>query len=146
MSRRDVVMPLEEFPTAHRERIAELVRRPDPPPRYINLGHPDDPYPLAQIESRAWWEWHWARGRDPEKVRTKIPARVRQAVIARDGHTCQLCGGEVEPDDVHLDHIVPWSHGGPDTVKNLRVTHSLCNMKRGALVEDPQYPSGVLVE
>lgn len=146
MPRQDEVMPLAEFPAAHRARIAEFVALPHPPSRYILLGHPGDPYPLAQIESRAWWEWHWARGRDPEKVRTRIPTRVRRAVIERDGYICQLCGGEIEPSDVHLDHIVPWSHGGPDTVKNLRVTHSLCNIKRGAPVEDPQHPSGVLVE
>ena len=146
MARRDEVLPLEEFPAVHRERIAELVNMPHPPPRYLDLGGPGDPYPLGRIESRAWWEWHWARGRDPEKARSRIPTWVRRAVIERDGYTCQLCDGEVETDDVHLDHIEPWSHGGPDTVKNLRVTHSLCNIRRGAPVEDPQYPSGVLVE
>lgn len=62
--------------------------------------------------------------------RPAIPAAIRRAVRLRDGNTCQLCGGEVTEGDVDLDHILPWAQGGPDTVENLRVTHSQCNRRR----------------
>jgi hypothetical protein len=56
---------------------------------------------------------------------------LRSRVIARDGLICQICGGAVSLGDIHLDHIVPRSKGGPTTYENLRVTHSRCNRKRG---------------
>jgi hypothetical protein len=31
----------------------------------------------------------------------------------------------------HLDHITPWSKGGANTVRNLRLTHDICNMQKG---------------
>jgi hypothetical protein len=126
------VLPLDEFPAAHREHILTLVAQPDPPNKWIALGPEDSAYPLAWIPSRAWAEWHWARGIDPNGSRPPIPKALRQQVIDRDGYVCQLCLGDVEPSDVHLDHIRPWSKGGPHTLDNLQVTHSLCNIIKGA--------------
>lgn len=81
------------------------------------------------------WEDHpengyWIATTMVQRVRTKIPARVRRAVIVRDGLRCGLCGDPVSTAELHLDHIVPWAAGGPDTVDNLRVTHARCNMRR----------------
>jgi hypothetical protein len=63
--------------------------------------------------------------------RNKIPDSVRQAVFDRDGYACLLCGAT---DDLTLDHIRPWSLGGPDTVRNLRVLCRPCNSRKGARV------------
>jgi hypothetical protein len=57
--------------------------------------------------------------------------RLRPLVIVRDGHVCRLCGGPVDPDGIDIDHIVPYSKGGPTILENLRVTHSGCNRSRG---------------
>lgn len=119
---RPEIMPLHEMPNA--VEIVALVRQPTPPPKWLDLG-------LAMITSRAWYEWHWARGIDPDKRREKIPAFLRQRVIERDGYVCGLCGGDVEPHDVHLDHIHPYSLGGKDTYDNLQVAHSRCNIRKG---------------
>lgn len=73
----------------------------------------------------------WRRSPQPTS-RPRIPAEVRAAVIARDGDVCQLCRRRVAADDVHLDHVVPWSAGGRHVIDNLRVTHSTCNLRRGA--------------
>lgn len=133
--RQDEVMPLAEFPAWKQREIAELVARPAPPPKWLNFG-------LCQIPSRAWHEWYWQRGR-PAPIdgvsRPAIPLSVRRAVFARDADTCQICFGHVPDGDAHLDHIIPWSRGGPDTIENLRVTHSRCNIKRGAPLEDSQH-------
>ena len=122
------VMPLGEFPAAKQQEIAEIVAQPFPPPKWLDFG-------LFQLPSRAWHEWYWQRGREVPgegQSRPAIPIDVRREVLARDGDTCQICYGQVPPGDVHLDHIQPWSRGGKHTVKNLRVTHSRCNIKRGA--------------
>jgi len=125
-------MPLEEFPEHMRRAIAEAVAAPAPPPRYILIGHPEDPFPLAEMDSRGWWEWHWQRGVDPEKARVSIPAGMRAQVITRDGLVCALCGGDVDLADVHIDHRHPVALAGPTELSNLQVTHSLCNMRKGA--------------
>lgn len=126
--------PLGNFPPEKQAEIAAAVEQKKPPPKWMALGPSDSHRPLAWIPSRAWYEWHWQRGIDPDARRPAIPVAVRRAVLERDGMECQLCGGEVEEGDVHLDHIVPYSHGGPDTVANLQVSHSRCNMRKGARV------------
>lgn len=56
---------------------------------------------------------------------------LRKAVIRRDGYICQLCGRRVDPRKLDIDHIVPRSKGGLDTLDNLRVAHAYCNRARG---------------
>lgn len=68
--------------------------------------------------------WPWERPNRPG-----IAASIRDAVFRRDGHMCQACDATR---DLTLDHIVPYSHGGPDTVDNLRVLCRSCNSSRGA--------------
>lgn len=85
--------------------------------------------------SPAWLEWHWARGLDPYAPKRRcLPMRLRKAVVERDGLVCGLCGDEVQPDDVHIDHIKPVSLGGKDELDNLQVAHSFCNISKGARV------------
>lgn len=63
--------------------------------------------------------------------RPYIPAWIRQSVFDRDGWACVECSAT---DDLTLDHIFPWSLGGPDTVDNLRVLCRPCNSRKGAKV------------
>ena len=124
--RRAEVYPLDKLPAEHQARIADAVAQDSPPPRWIRVE-------CGEIPSRAWIEWHWARGRFPGfGRRDDIPRAVRNAVIERDGYVCGICTLDVEPADVHLDHVIPYSKGGPHTIDNLRVTHSVCNMRKGA--------------
>lgn len=70
---------------------------------------------------------------------------VRAAVAAQWGITCGWCGqpvdlqapaklptGRANPAAPHLDHVIPRSQGGPNTLANLRLTHARCNEQRGA--------------
>jgi hypothetical protein len=126
----DGVMPLEEFPPEKRAQIERMVAAPQPPSRWTRLGP-------AQIESRAWWEWHWTRGSklrstEPEPPRRPhIPTNIRRAVYERDGFRCLHCG---TTELLSLDHIHPWSLGGPDTIDNLQTLCKPCNSRKGATV------------
>ena len=60
--------------------------------------------------------------------RAAIPDAIRTAVLDRDGHTCRRCGAT---EDLALDHIHPWSLGGPDTPDNLQVLCRPCNSRKG---------------
>lgn len=64
--------------------------------------------------------------------RPKIPDALRALVMERDEYRCQFCSAV---DKLSLDHITPWSLGGPDTEENLRVLCRSCNSSRGNRVE-----------
>lgn len=60
-----------------------------------------------------------------------IPVSIRTAVLKRDGRRCLVCGSI---ERLSMDHVIPFSHGGLDTIKNLRVLCVPCNSRRGARV------------
>jgi hypothetical protein len=127
------VMPLSDFSEWKQQEIAEAVAGPKPPPKWLYFGPSDSPRPLAAIESRAWYEWHWQRGIDPDGSRSGLSPTLRQSVIERDGDVCQLCFGTITAGQaMHIDHIKPYSKGGRHVLSNLQVTHATCNLKKGA--------------
>lgn len=60
--------------------------------------------------------------------RDEIAPMLRSLIWHRDRGRCQMCGRS----DVimELDHIVPWSAGGPDVSTNLRLLCGPCNERR----------------
>jgi HNH endonuclease len=131
-NRREGITPLSELPEDFQSRIQAQVDAPEPPSKWISVG--GSPRPIAWLPSRGWWEWHWQRGIFSDEKRSSLPPKRRRAVIARDGYVCGICVLPVEPTDVHIDHIFPVALGGGDDLSNLRVTHSRCNIAKGAKV------------
>ena len=66
----------------------------------------------------------------------RISSFIRRRVIERDGLTCVYCDDDLRDQEVHLDHIIPESKGGPTTVDNLQVTCRRCNITKGTLSEE----------
>lgn len=64
-------------------------------------------------------------------LRDPIPDDLRRAVYERDDNRCVRCGAV---DDLTLDHVRPWSLGGPDTFENLQTLCRRCNSSKGARV------------
>jgi 5-methylcytosine-specific restriction endonuclease McrA len=61
--------------------------------------------------------------------------RVRRLLVwARDEGWCYLCGYACDPNDWHLDHVVPHTDGGSHTYDNVAVTHPACNRAKGGKV------------
>ena len=76
---------------------------------------------------------HFWRIRDwliisPPKRRRSIPESVRQFVYRRDGRACVACR---RTSDLTLDHRIPYSKGGPDTIENLQTMCRSCNSRKG---------------
>lgn len=57
-------------------------------------------------------------------------------VIERDGLRCVYCDDDLTDQEVHLDHVIPESKGGPTNVDNLQVTCRRCNTSKGVLSEE----------
>lgn len=65
----------------------------------------------------------------PPKQTRRIPKSVRAAVIARD---LKSKGLEWDPEKYHFDHIVPFSRGGDNSVRNLKIKEKHKNLSKGA--------------
>ena len=65
----------------------------------------------------------------------KISYNLRRMVIERDGPRCVYCDVDLTNAEIHLDHVVPESQGGPTTFHNLQVTCRKCNLQKGILTE-----------
>ena len=56
--------------------------------------------------------------------------RDRQAAYEKQGHKCAICGEEFEFEQMHGDHIIPWSKGGHTTPDNCQMLCTDCNLKK----------------
>jgi len=57
-----------------------------------------------------------------------IPTHVKVEVWKRDQGRCAVCGAE---DDLHFDHIIPWSRGGSSTTpENIQLLCSRHNIQK----------------
>ncbi len=67
--------------------------------------------------------------------------RLKVQVLMRDGNKCRLCGVTVTGDNIHFDHIQPWSKGGETVLENLQVLCETHNLAKGNLEYDnkPNY-------
>ncbi|PJZ66062.1 hypothetical protein CH371_11145 [Leptospira wolffii] len=62
--------------------------------------------------------------------------RLKVQVLMRDGNKCRLCGLTLIGDDIHFDHIFPWSKGGETVLENLQILCSKHNIAKSNL----EYP------
>ncbi len=74
--------------------------------------------------------------------RRAIQPALRRKVFARDGHQCRHCKATDGP--FHLDHIFPFSKGGPTDERNLQVLCAACNLSKGAKVDGQAMPEQLL--
>lgn len=69
------------------------------------------------------------------KVNRSIPRGMFLRVVRRDNQTCRICGKNLTEEEIEIDHIIPFSEGGPTEESNLRVLCEDCNRKKRASVE-----------
>jgi 5-methylcytosine-specific restriction endonuclease McrA len=62
----------------------------------------------------------------------RVPSKVRNDVWVRDGGKCRICGSQ---ENLHFDHIIPFSKGGGYTVKNIQILCSVCNLKKSNKIQ-----------
>jgi 5-methylcytosine-specific restriction endonuclease McrA len=65
-----------------------------------------------------------------QKSRT-ISLNLRIKVLSRDKFRCVFCGKSPATDigtQLHIDHIIPFSKGGTNTIDNLQTLCEKCNL------------------
>jgi hypothetical protein len=73
--------------------------------------------------------------------RQKITNPIRisaDVLIERDGNNCHICLTEIDLSlarnsrfGATIDHVIPVSKGGADTLDNMKLAHWICNIKKG---------------
>lgn len=66
--------------------------------------------------------------RHPSETREEISPELRYKVIERDNSICRKCGRRPPDVQLEVDHIIPWSKGGPTTLDNLQTLCEECNI------------------
>lgn len=69
--------------------------------------------------------------------RHKVDPELRSAVLERDDWTCRYCGRELGTAETTLDHVVPRSKGGEDSLANLVTACRSCNSAKAANIWVP---------
>ncbi len=66
--------------------------------------------------------------------------RLKIQVLLRDGNKCRLCGSTCDSglNNIHFDHIKPYSKGGETVLTNLQILCSECNLAKGNYYNDEQ--------
>lgn len=69
--------------------------------------------------------------------RKNLSKKVRFEVLKRDKFTCQYCGGVAPNVLLQIDHIIPVSKGGDDSIMNLITSCQPCNSgKKDIMLSD----------
>ena len=69
------------------------------------------------------------------QTKARSPLHLRRRVLERDGYYCVYCDEDLRDAEIHMDHVIPESKGGPTTYDNLQVTCRKCNLAKGVLTE-----------
>jgi len=72
----------------------------------------------------------WLLVKPPVETR-RIPKAIRRQVIARD---LTRKGSKWDPTKHHIDHVIPFSRGGDNSLRNLRVIEQQRNLRKGGRI------------
>lgn len=71
------------------------------------------------------------RRAERQAIKNRVKTQtLRKKVFEKSDGLCGICGDPVGS-DFHIDHIVPKSLGGPDTLDNFQASHPICNLRKG---------------
>ncbi len=118
---------------AHRKAIRETVEFKEQSKAYHAQYHKENPHKTRERRRR---RRALIKSQPSEKYTEK-------QVLDLYGTCCHICGVEINLKisriagkeegwemGLHIDHLIPVSNGGPDTLDNVRPTHAVCNLQK----------------
>ncbi len=89
---------------------------------------------LTQIKEALTEEYNklMARKRLEDNIHRVFTEKQKREIFLRDKGTCQSCGKAVSLREYEVDHIIPYSKGGPTTIENGQCLCRACNRRKGA--------------
>lgn len=97
----------------------------------------------ANIEKARADSLRTAHRRNAKKRNTRTEPYTEIQVLEMYGTDCNICSKPIDftaprrssansnwQQGLHIDHLIPISKGGTDTLDNVRPTHALCNLKK----------------
>ncbi|MGI0495574.1 HNH endonuclease [Alkalinema pantanalense CENA528] len=80
-------------------------------------------------------------------ARAKIPQQIKQQVSERAGGCCEYCRSQrkFSPSSFEIEHIIPISRGGDDSLENLALACGQCNNHKSNKVSAIDPASGQIV-
>lgn len=69
-----------------------------------------------------------------QSSRIETTKAERDALWISQNGLCTLCGGAMDKDSAHLDHVIPRWLGGSNKIENRAWLHAECNMLKGGLL------------
>jgi len=70
-------------------------------------------------------------------------------IYKRDNYTCQYCYYSprycFENVKFHIDHVVPWSHGGNNSLENLKLSCEWCNLRLSNFIFNSYFDKKVYI-
>jgi len=65
-----------------------------------------------------------------------ISRPIQFRVLKRENQVCRSCCMPVADNDIHFDHVIPWSKGGPTEESNIQLLCGTCNRKKSDKYEE----------
>ena len=83
----------------------------------------------SEYTKNAIWCWRHNEQWDGKPIKTgryQSYKKEKKLLLQRDGDNCFYCG-EPMYDDISLEHLIPLSAGGKNTLGNMVLAHKQCN-------------------
>ena len=75
-----------------------------------------------------------------------VPGSVRYEVLKRAKFRCELCGISADERALDVDHIIPRTRGGDNSLPNLQTLCALCNTSKGEIRTFEIYQLSMIIE
>lgn len=94
---------------------------------YIFKGNAEEIPVCFDCIKRLYIQAFGSKAEPREITRKGISESLRDKVFERDDYKCKFCGGD---NNLCLDHIKPFSHGGKTELDNIQTLCRQCNSKK----------------
>lgn len=88
----------------------------------------------------------YRRNRRAKQLNTVSEPYTTEQVLEMYGNNCHICNEPIDLEaprwtyqdgwemGLHIDHLIPLSKGGSDTIDNVRPAHGVCNLRKGTQI------------